>query len=205
MKRSIITGGLLSLVVSVVILGIVPLQAQDPAQDNVEKMFKEIKSELAEIKKDLAEVKAMIAELRPVAPDTPDTPEPKEWSAAEKQGALELTAKWYDALTERDIEAIMSEMDVPFALEDEIIETEEDLREMVEEEWFEEDIDEFSGARYDIIESLDLHEDEQKIIDRILPKGGIFIRVTISKGKDEDSIILAVRPGDNPKIVGLAD
>ena len=198
MKRLAILSGLLALIATAAFISFAPLRAEDPAPANVEKMFKEIKSDLQEIKTELAEIKKTLAEMKAA----PVKPEPHP--ANQEEAALKVAGQWFDAFVKRDIKAIMPTMGLPFAFDGDIIETEEDLlkevKGVLEEDW-----GEISNVQYETIKSYKPSKEENEIIRRVLPGGGTFVRISVTVEGDNEAVIIYIRPGDNPKIVGFKD
>ncbi len=200
MKHLTILAGLLALIATAAFISFAPLRAEDPAPANVEKMFKEIKSDLQEIKTELAEIKKALAELKAA----PVKPEPHP--ANQDEAALKVAGQWIAAIFDGDLETAMSLMDVPFAFEEgEIILTKEKLREKFKElvkGAKEEDMG-IDKVSLEIAKSYKPGKKEEKLLESVLPKGGVFVR---ARHEDEkDLLILYIRPGENPKVVGFRD
>ena len=200
MKRLTILAGLLALITTAAFISFAPLRAEDPVPANVEGMFKEIKSDLQEIKQELAEIKKALAELKAA----PVKPEPHP--ANQDEAALNVAEQWLAAIFGGDLKTAMSLMDVPFAFEgDKIILTEEKLHdefkelvELVKDEDM--GVDEIT---LEVVRTYKPGRKEEEILKGILPKGGVIVR---AEHEDEDEpLIIYIRPGENPRVVGFKD
>ena len=200
MKRFTILAGLLALIAAAAFISFAPLRAEDPAPANVEKMFKEIKSDLQEIKTELAEIKKTLAELKAA----PVKPEPHPTN--QEEAALKVAEQWLTAMFGGDLETAMSLMDVPFAFEeDKIILTEEKLRDEFKGlvEFLEDEDMGIDKITLEVVRTYKPGKKEEKILKSVLPKGGIIVR---AEHEDEDEpLIIYIRPGENPKVVGFKD
>lgn len=200
MKRLTILAGLLALIAAAAFMGFAPLRAEDPASADVKEMFREIKSDLQEIKTELAEIKKALAELK-AAP-----PRPEPHPANQDEAALKVAEQWLAAIFGGDLKTAMSLMDVPFAFEgDEIILTEEKLHDEFKElvELVKDEDMDIDKITLEVVRTYKPGGKEEEILKGILPKGGVIVR---AEHEDEDEpLIIYIRPGENPKVVGFRD